>query len=491
MRQSLLELRGRPLPVPRPPRARRGDPGRRRRAVAAAGLLDDPAELREAHAIALARQRRAVRARRVLGCVSRSAPATALGRAVAPRGVAADAPRSARQRDAPTTTGRRAARRSHRRSPAPAPAARAAAKKAREARRRPKSDPLVSNGLGSPLCKGALGQANCPAAGRRNCETSGFVAAAAPTGQLRARRAHRHGRARAQPRRAAERRAGPARHAPVDGAGVGRARARRDARVVLHDRPARQPAASGVGRGLRQMQASAHRTVAADRARRRRRCSLLYDGLVRRRVAETLGEALLMGAMMVGGLWVIADPTGTVGALGAWANEASLGTLAVAARGTPARPGRALGQSMGTSSRRRSKCRGATWSSGTSAGAANPPRLEPRLRAAGAEDRRGGAGRGGCRPSSGRSTPCAAAGGAQARALAHSAQLLREARSNGAIFLALPANGPGAQLDQRTGLAAADDLPEQRRDRTAADPTAAQAEFRTTAGPGRGWAGCC
>ena len=43
------------------------------------------------------------------------------------------------------------------------------------------SDPLVGNGLGSPLCKGALG-GGLSAAGRRDCETSGFVAAPAPTG---------------------------------------------------------------------------------------------------------------------------------------------------------------------------------------------------------------------------------------------------------------------------------------------------------------------
>ncbi len=40
-------------------------------------------------------------------------------------------------------------------------------------------DPLVENGLGSPLC-GA--PAELPAAARRNCETSGFEAAGAPTG---------------------------------------------------------------------------------------------------------------------------------------------------------------------------------------------------------------------------------------------------------------------------------------------------------------------
>jgi hypothetical protein len=40
-------------------------------------------------------------------------------------------------------------------------------------------DPLVENGLGSPLC-GA--PAELPAIARRNCETSGFEAAGAPTG---------------------------------------------------------------------------------------------------------------------------------------------------------------------------------------------------------------------------------------------------------------------------------------------------------------------
>jgi hypothetical protein len=43
------------------------------------------------------------------------------------------------------------------------------------------ADPLVSNGLGSPSCRSRLAGELAPA-GRRNCETSGFVASAAPTG---------------------------------------------------------------------------------------------------------------------------------------------------------------------------------------------------------------------------------------------------------------------------------------------------------------------
>ena len=42
-------------------------------------------------------------------------------------------------------------------------------------------DPLVSNGLGSPLCRGALGGQELSSTSRGNCETSGFVAAGSPT----------------------------------------------------------------------------------------------------------------------------------------------------------------------------------------------------------------------------------------------------------------------------------------------------------------------
>jgi hypothetical protein len=72
----------------------------------------------------------------------------------------------------------------------------------------------------------------------------------------------------------------------------------------------------------------------------------LYHGIVRRQVSETLGQVVLMGVMMLGGFWVIVNPLGTVGALGAWANQASLGTLGAVVAGTPAAPDRTLGESM-------------------------------------------------------------------------------------------------------------------------------------------------
>ncbi len=42
-------------------------------------------------------------------------------------------------------------------------------------------DPLVENGLSSPLCKGAT-SGGLSSAAQSNCQTSGFVGAPAPTG---------------------------------------------------------------------------------------------------------------------------------------------------------------------------------------------------------------------------------------------------------------------------------------------------------------------
>jgi hypothetical protein len=105
--------------------------------------------------------------------------------------------------------------------------------------------------------------------------------------------------------------------------------------------------------------------------------------VVRRRVAQTLGEVALMSVMMLGGLWVIVNPLGTVGALDMWANEASLGTLAAVATGTPSHSGRTLGESM------RSVFGGAIggpWcymEFGNVRWCDDPARLDPRLRTAG------------------------------------------------------------------------------------------------------------
>ena len=202
---------------------------------------------------------------------------------------------------------------------------------------------------------------------------------------------------------------------------------------------------------------------------------------------DTLGQALMMTAMMVAGLWAIADPGGSVGALGSWANEASLGTLAAAARGTPRKPAWRSGRAWRSSSRRRSKCRGATSSSGMSDGVVT--RGAPKGAAcSGSEDRLRRALRSGLRSGRRRLSLGSRRQGAGARA---QRQLLREADSNGAIFLALPANGPAAQLDKRRRLAAAHASVGAATRPTARAPRRRRPSFERAMRRGRGWGVCC
>ncbi|HWJ50499.1 MAG TPA: type IV secretion system protein [Solirubrobacteraceae bacterium] len=236
-------------------------------------------------------------------------------------------------------------------------------------------------------------------------------------------------------------------------------------------------AAGGLARGLRQAQMALTDpwlplvlAVASVLA--------LYHGLIRRRVAATLGEAVVMVAMMAGGIWVIADPTSTVGALGQWANQAALGTLAVAARGAPSAPGQALGESLDVVFAAAIEAPWCYLEFGDVDWCRNPARLDTGLRTAGlaiAVQERALAH---CN-----ADLCRALGGS-ATAGEHSAELLRDARSNGAIFLALPANGPARNSinDQGSLLRT---ICRSSEATNCHGPAAAQAQFRTA---GQTWA---
>ncbi len=325
------------------------------------------------------------------------------------------------------------------------------------------SDPLVANGLGSPLCKGALG-GGLSAVGRRNCETSGFVAAPAPTGDY-----------------------GIDVHIDTGLVGLNASSAIQDlfvtplwtavvwsvhALVVMlewcYTIDLLDSASASVGRGLRGMQSALTgpwlATVLAI-------ASVLaaYNGLVRRRVAETLGHALMTLAMMAGGMWVILDPTGTVGALGGWANQASLGTLAVTARGTPADAGRVLAGSMESVFAAAIEAPWCYLEFGAVAWCRNPTRLDPRLRAAG------------LKIAASEQTQAASSAGAQARALERSAELLRNAHSNAEVFLALPPDGSARNSINETGSLLRT-LCQSSNATACRGPTAAQAQFRTGSG---------
>jgi hypothetical protein len=342
------------------------------------------------------------------------------------------------------------------------------------------TDPLVSNGLGSPLCTGSPGGASLPPASRRNCETSGFIGAAAPTGDF-----------------------GIDVHIDTGLLGLSSAQllaivqnlfvtplwmalvwAMHALVVMLEwcftiDLLEGDTLRGGVTRGLREMQGAITMPwLATALAIAAVLCA--YDGLVRRRVAHSLAQALTALAMIAGGLWITVDPTATVGALGEWANGASLGTLAVAARGSPGDPGGALASGM---SQLFSTAIEVPWcylEFGDVEWCRSPSRLDPKLHAAAlalagselqADPCRGGAA----------SPDCASRRSPETVALARSARLLRAARTNGAIFLALPANGPARNaINDPTSL-----LRAICRSETATDchgPAAAAAEFRTNRG---------
>lgn len=317
-------------------------------------------------------------------------------------------------------------------------------------------EPLAGNGLSSPLCRDGA-EADLTASAASDCRTSGFEAARAPSGDY-------------------------AFDVHID---TGVTQPTNDAAAIFQNLTQfgwaslvavvhglivmldwcftldllDSAAMSGLASALRATQATFTQpwlavmlAIASVLA--------LYNGLIRRRVAETLGEAALMLAMMAGGLWVIANPTGTIGALGAWANEASLGTLGAVMAGTPAHPARTLAES---NQRVFNAAIDGPWcylEFGDVGWCANPARLDPRLRAA--------------------ALRIAARGGSDAPG--RSAELLRSAQTNGELFLALPANGPARNSINLEGslynvLCGGSERP-------CTGPTAAQAEFRTESGTG-------
>lgn len=341
------------------------------------------------------------------------------------------------------------------------------------------ADPLVSNGLGSPLCKGALGGAELSAASRRDCEASGFVAAVAPTGNY-----------------------GIDVHIDTPLLGIGASQgltivqdlfvtplwmaivwAVHTLLVMLEwcfTIDLLDSASAGVGGGLRRMQAAITEPWLAS-VLAVASVIALYNGLIRRRVAETVGQALLVLSMMAGGMWVMLDPTGTVGALGGWANQASIGTLSVSSTGSSGQAPRALADSMRTVFSAAIEAPWCYLEFGNVDWCRDPGRRDPRLRQAGLRIAAEELALVGCNATAGSFSPCVRPASAEAKALERSAELLRGAPSNGAVFLALPANGPARNSINESGsllhaLCQGSDAT------SCSGPTAAEAQFRTNRG---------
>lgn len=339
-------------------------------------------------------------------------------------------------------------------------------------------DQLVENGLASPLCKSSM-SGDLSSAAQRNCQTSGFVGAPAPTNNYAFDVNINVG---------------------VLGLSSGGllsviqdvfiAPAWNGIEWVVHALVVMLEwcytlellggsTMSGVARGLREAEASFTEpwlTLVLAAA------SILafYNGLVRRRVAETLGQALMTLAMMAAGLWIIADPLGTVGAIGQWANQASLGTLGAVAEGTPANAPRTLADSM------RALFGGAIelpWcylEFGNVRWCSDPALLDQRLHKAALGIVASQQGKLSCRPSFDHPL-CTPSADAATLTIEHSAELVRAADTNGKLFLAFPANKPERNSVKESSsllhvLCQATD------DTKCTGPTAPQAEFRSDGG---------
>jgi hypothetical protein len=341
-------------------------------------------------------------------------------------------------------------------------------------------DPLVENGLGSPMCSLSGGAGGLSPQAQSNCRTSDWVAAAAPISNY-----------------AFDVNAGGSflglsaqslfqqyLLAPVWMGLVWAVHALLSMlewayTIDLLDSPAQ----SGLGQALRQTQgaftqpwlvlALAISSVLA-----------AYHGLVRRRVAQTVGDVLMMGAMMLGGLWVIANPTGTVGVVGQVANEASLGALSVFAQGSPSEGTRTFADGMRSVFAQSIEGPWCYMEFGDVQWCRDPAELDARLHSAALRLAAAEQSVVGCKMNNSFFHLCVPIGSTQARAYVSRAELLHGAQTNGELFLALPAGG-----SERNGIAEKEDglLTELcggpgTQVGSCRGPTAAQADFRGSAG---------
>jgi hypothetical protein len=209
-----------------------------------------------------------------------------------------------------------------------------------------------------------------------------------------------------------------------------------------------------------------------------------WQGLVRRRVLDTLGQAGLVAVMVGCGLWIIADPAGTVGAVGNLADRAALTTVAASATGDPSQPVATVDGAFGEVFDAATSGPWCYLEFGDVDWCREPAALDPHLRAAASQLELSLRSEATCSGSAPGLVQCAPGGSALQNQLAGAATALAEARTNGGLFLAIP---PEALA--RTALPSQTPTPTLygtlcgSNDPTACTaPTAPQAEFRTASG---------
>ncbi len=338
-------------------------------------------------------------------------------------------------------------------------------------------DPLVGNGLGSPLCRHPAGAGGLSQQALRNCRTSDFLAAPAPTSNYAFDVNFEHGFLELNPMALLQDYV----LAPVWIVLVWVVHALLVMLEWCYSIDLLDSSTMGeVGRGLRQAQTTFTDPWLVGVLAVASVCTV-YHGLVRRRVAQSLGQALLTIAMMAAGLWMIADPADTVGALGAWTNQASLGTLGAVAQGTPGGGARPLSEGMATVFDYGIEAPWCYLEFGNVRWCRDPTLLEARLRSAALHTATvSEGGRVGCSEVEKEFKDCTPISSEEAHAASGpGAEELHDAQTNGELFLALPANGALRNSVSRSGsllnvLCGSKSIDECR------GATAAQAQFRSS-----------
>ena len=195
--------------------------------------------------------------------------------------------------------------------------------------------------------------------------------------------------------------------------------------------------------------------------------ALAYNGLIRRRHAQSVAEAAASLAMVLGGLVLIANPPGTVGEAAALSDQAAVGALAAFSEGGQSSGRQALAAAVGS-------LFGATVNGpwcflefGAVSWCSAPRALDPPLRDA-------------ALAIAGRARAAAQAAVAKPRReLLLEASHLEAARTNGELFLSLPANGPARNSINETGSLLHVLCGGSFEATHCRGPTARQAEFRT------------
>jgi hypothetical protein len=162
-----------------------------------------------------------------------------------------------------------------------------------------------------------------------------------------------------------------------------------------------------------------------------------WQGLVRRRVLDTLGQAALLVVMVCAGLWIIADPVGTVGAVGNLADQAALTTVAASATGNPDQPVSSVDGAFASVFDAAISGPWCYLEFGDVEWCQAPAALDPRLRATAARLEVQLRAEASCQDAV-TLVQCAPGGSALQSQLAGAATALGAARTNGELFLALP-----------------------------------------------------